>query len=140
MDVWWLLKAWRGHDDPILSRLAAGLLDRRLYKTIDLDRDDPVVVARTIDRANAIAHELGLEPEYTVLPDRAQDTPYRPYDPRTKGGQGAHIPIVDRDGVARPIEQRSDLIHLLGHDSYKIWRICVPAEVREELRRRELSL
>lgn len=135
MDVWWVLKRWRHHEDATLSRLCAGLLDRDLYKTIDLDRDDPVLIARTIDRANEVAKELGLEPRYTVLPDRAQDTPYKPYG-SAEGAAGAHIPIIDRAGQAHPIEHRSDLIHLLGSDSYKIWRVCMPDEVRQEMRRR----
>jgi hypothetical protein len=37
------------------------------------------------------------------------------------------------DGSATPIEQVSDLVHLLGRDAYKITRLCVPAELREPL-------
>lgn len=129
-DVWVLLKSWRHDSDPSLSTLARGLLDRDLYKTIDLDIDDPVIVARTIDRANELAKQLGLDPRYTVLPDRAQDTPYRPYNP-TLDREPSHIPIMDRDGHIAPIEHHSDLIHLLGHDSYKVWRLCVPVELRD---------
>ncbi len=135
-DVWVLLKRWSHHPDAILSRLSTGLLNRDLYKTIDLDREDPVLVARTIDRANEVARELGFDPAYAVLTDRAQDTPYRPYNPRDRKGATAHIPIVDPSGMAEPIEHVSDLIHLLGHDSYKVWRICMPAEVRSAMRQR----
>ena len=135
-DVWVLLKLWSHHPDGILSRLSRGLLDRDLYKTIDLDREDPVLVARTIDRANETARELGFDPSYAVLTDRAQDTPYRPYNPRDQRHATAHIPIVNRKGEAEPIEHVSDLIHLLGHDSYKVWRICLPDEVREAMRRK----
>jgi HD superfamily phosphohydrolase len=131
-DIWVWLKGWRHHDDPILSSLSAGLLDRNLYKTVDLDREDPVVVARTIDRAESLARELGLDPRYTVLVDRASDTPYRPYDP-SSGAAGAHIPILHDDGSIAPIEHQSDLIHLLGSDSYKILRLCVPAALRQRL-------
>lgn len=131
-DVWVLLKSWRHDKDTSLSTLARGLLDRDLYKTIDLDKDDPVIVARTIDRANEIAKQLGHDPRYAVLPDRAQDTPYRPYNPAHTRGS-SHIPIMDRAGNIAPIEHHSDLIHLLGHDSYKVWRLCVPADVRAHM-------
>ena len=135
-DVWVLLKRWGRHRDVILARLATGLVDRDLYKTIDLDRDDPVLVARVIDRANEVARDLKFDPRYAVLTDQAQDTPYRPYDPRAQGGLTSHIPIITPSGQAEPIEHVSDLIHLLGHDSYKVWRICVPKEIRAEMRRR----
>ncbi len=134
-DVWVLLKQWSHHPDAILARLSRGLLDRNLYKTIDLDRDDPVLVARTIDRANEMARDLGYDPAYAVLTDRAQDTPYRPYNPRDRKNSTSYIPIINRQGEAEPIEHVSDLIHLLGNDSYKVWRICLPTEVREAMRR-----
>lgn len=133
-DVWVMLKQWQHHEDEILSRLARGLLMRDLYKTIDLDHDDPVIIARTIDRAMELAKEMGYDPRYAVLTDRAQDTPYRPYNPRDgKRAAGSHIPIIGRDGRAQPIEHRSDLIHLLGNDSYKVWRVCVPDDLRDAI-------
>lgn len=130
-DIWVALKAWRYDSDPILKRLSAGLLDRDLYKTVGLDPNDPVAIARTVDRARQIASNLGYDPDYAVLLDRAQDTPYQPYDPG--GGDVAHIPIVEADASASPIEDLSDLVHLLGRDAYKILHLCVPKDVREEL-------
>lgn len=131
-DVWMALKQWRDEPDPVLAQLSAGLLDRDLYKTIDLSADDAVGIARMIDRAGELARQMGLDPTYTVLTDRASDTPYTPYDPR-HGDIGAHIPIIGPDGRAHPIERRSDMVHLLGRDSYKIARLCVPAALRERL-------
>jgi HD superfamily phosphohydrolase len=132
-DVWISLKQWRLESDPILARLSAGLLDRDLYKTIDLSVEDAVDIARTLDRANELARQMGLDPEYAVLTDRAYDTPYTPYDPE-HGDVGAHIPIIGASGEVSPIEDRSDMVHLLGRDSYKTLRLCVPAELRERLR------
>lgn len=131
-DVWMALKSWRDEPDPVLAKLSAGLLDRDLFKTIDLDVDDPVGIARVMDRAGEAARQMGMDPRYAVLTDRAMDTPYTPYDPK-HGDIGAHIPIIGPDGKAQPIEERSDMVHLLGRDSYKIVRLCVPAELRERL-------
>jgi hypothetical protein len=137
-DVWISLKQWRSDPDPILSRIAGGLLDRDLYKTIDLQVEDAVDIARTIDRANALARDMGLDPDYAVLTDRAYDTPYTPYDPE-HGDIGAHIPIIGADGQVAPIEDHSDMVHLLGRDSYKILRLCVPTELRELLRKEQMT-
>ncbi len=131
-DVWMALKRWRTDSDDILSQLASGLLDRSLYKTLQLDPMDPVSIARLIDRARSIAKSEGLDPRYAVLIDRASDTPYRPYDPAAPD-VGAHIAIIARDGAAVPIEDVSDIVHLLGKDAYKIVRVCVDPRIRHEL-------
>ncbi len=131
-DIWVALKQWRRAEDTTLASLASGLLDRKLYKTFTLDAQDPVAVARLHDRAREIARDAGLDPDYAVLIDRAQDTPYRPYATED-GRSSSYIPIVGRDGSAVPIEEVSDLVHLLGRDAYKITRLCVPEELREPL-------
>lgn len=131
-DIWVALKQWRSADDAILAQLSTGLLDRDLYKTFTLDASDPVAVARLHDRACEIAREAGHDPDYAVLIDRAQDTPYRPYAPED-GRTTSHIPILTPDGGCRPIEEVSDIVHLLGRDAYKITRLCVPASLREPL-------
>ncbi len=131
-DVWSALKRWRHDSDPVLSRLATGLLDRRLYKTIDMSDRDPVDFARLMDRANNLADERGYDPDFAVLSDQARDTPYRPYDPDDVRSS-AHIPIIEPDGTVVPIERNSDIVHLLGRDTYQILRVCVPSDLRDEL-------
>ena len=133
-DIWVALKHWRDDPDPVLSMLSSGLLDRTLFKTIILDPNDPVLIARTVDQARQIAKAKGYDPEYCVLLDRASDTPYTPYDPLAERS-AAHIPIIEKNGSVTPIEDISDFVHLLGRDQYKITFLCVPPEVRTELDR-----
>lgn len=137
-DVWMMLKIWQNSDDPVLARLSQGLLSRHLYKTIDLDNDDPVQVARVIDEATEIATDLGMKADYAVLVDRASDTPYRPYDPAHPQVSN-HIPVVERSGEVVPIEVGSDIIHLLSRDSYNMVRLCIPTEIRDRLKSRAFS-
>ncbi len=131
-DVWMMLKVWQHADDHALKTLSQGLLMRQLYKTVELDNSDPVMVARVLDRANEIAVERGLDPDCAVLVDRASDTPYKPYDP-SHPHLSAHIPVVERSGDVVPIEDGSDIVHLLGRDSYNTIRLCVPRPIRREL-------
>lgn len=131
-DIWTSLKRWRREDDEILSGLSAGLLDRDLFKTLELTDHDPVERARILDRATEYAEEMGYDPEYAVLSDRAGDMPYRPYDPE-HAESAAHIPIIEPNGDVVPIERNSDLVHLLGRDAYNILRICVPEPLRDRL-------
>lgn len=131
-DIWMALKAWARDADPVLAELSTGLLNRDLYKTITLDPNDAVGIARAYDQAQQIARKLGLDPDYAVLLDRASDTPYRPYDPASEATP-SHIPIIERDGRVLPIEQVSDIVHLLGRDAYKIIHLCLSTPVRDEL-------
>ncbi len=131
-DIWTSLKRWRNEDDDILASLASGLLDRDLFKTIDLTEHDPVERARILDRAAEYAQQMGYDPDYAVLSDRASDMPYRPYDPE-HAESAAHIPIIEPNGDVVPIERNSDLVHLLGRDVYNILRICVPEPLRVRL-------
>ena len=131
-DVWMMLKVWKDCDDVALATLSEGLLTRKLYKTVALDNSDPVVVARVLDYANEIAVDQGLDPDYAVLVDRAGDTPYKPYDP-SHPRLSAHIPVVERSGDVVPIERGSDIVHLLGRDSYNTVRLCVPESIRTRL-------
>ncbi len=73
-------KAWRDSGDTLLSRLCSGLLDRRLYKTIDLShRDDPAEASRVV------VESLG---EGEAFYDSAANASYRPGDAgiRVEGG------------------------------------------------------
>lgn len=134
-DVQYLLKGWRDAEDPILARLSTGILDRQLYKTVELDSSDPVDIARTIDMLKKEAEDMGLDPEYAVIADHARDTPYQPYEPE-ETTDDMHIPIISNSGEPAPIEDDSDVVHLLGRDTYKIMRLCIPAELRDRLQKK----
>src|SRR4051812_38865404 len=67
-------KLWSRSPDPVLSRLCEGLIQRRVYKSIDLSRfDDVKPVVAQVERAIASA---GGEPAYDLFYDEPSDTPY----------------------------------------------------------------
>lgn len=131
-DIWVVLKAWSRSEDPILAELATGLVDRQLYKTIDVPASDKRGAGGRIDLARSVVQRAGGDPEYHLLVDRAADIPYKPYDP--EGTPGQRPIMVDLpDGEAR-IETHSDIAHLLGRDRFEIQRICVPDRFRDRVR------
>jgi HD superfamily phosphohydrolase len=130
MDVWVALKRWSVHDDPILARLAGGLVNRRLFKTrpIPLGREGDAVLEET----RALARRLGEDPDFAVLVDSSADTPYSPYIPgRTDLGDA--IQLSTRDGRAVPIESLSHVVRLLGRIHYRVRRLIVPETVYRAL-------
>jgi hypothetical protein len=81
-------------DDPVLPNLCGGLLDRGLFKTVDLsDIHDP----QQVHRARVIAAEAvikaGGDKDYDLFYDEPADTPYEIYD-----GQSPTADILVRDG------------------------------------------
>ncbi len=71
-------KAWRSAGDATLARLCSGLLDRRLYKTIEL----PDVETAAADRLHATAADAvehaGGDPRYDLFLDLVGGATYEP--------------------------------------------------------------
>jgi uncharacterized protein len=130
-DIWVVLKAWSSSEDPILAELSYGLLNRQLYKTVDIPASDKAGAGGVIDLARSVIQRAGGDPEYHLLVDRAADIPYKPYDP--EGTPGQRPIMVDLpDGEVR-IETHSDIAHLLGRDRFEIQRICFPERFRPRI-------
>ena len=87
-------KAWAGSGDAILADLCRGLLDRRLFKTIDLTAvaadHGPAAVEEAVARAGSAVADAGGDPLYSLFYDNPSNAPYT-------GGPGG-IAIVDSAG------------------------------------------
>ncbi|MBH24092.1 MAG: hypothetical protein CMH57_06505 [Myxococcales bacterium] len=130
-DVWVALKAWTQASDPVLVELCHGLLNRRLYKTLDLATTDEDRISEAIEAACDVVRRRGGDPAYHVMVDRAEDTPYKPYVPDTSS---TSRPImVSRNDHLYRIEELSEIAHLLGRDRYEITRLCFPRRFREPI-------
>jgi uncharacterized protein len=90
------LKQWTASDDPILSRLCRGLLQRRLYKTIDLSPQHPSEFHRSLASAKSAVTAAGGDPDYDLFDDEPGDTPYEIYD-----GQNTRADIFVQDSHGR---------------------------------------
>lgn len=128
-DIFVALKAWADAPDPPLAELAQGLLHRRLYKTLDLDPAAPERVQQAVAAARDAVAELGLHPELHLRLTRAEDTPYKPYDPHAAHRQRPIL--IHHAGTVQRIEDVSDIAHLLGRDRYTSVRLCFPARARD---------
>jgi HD superfamily phosphohydrolase len=87
------LKLWTRSPDPTLARLSHGLLNRHLYKTIDISPlVDPTDLQKAQESAAAAVKSAGGDPEYDLFYDEPRDTPYEIYD-----GQNPTTDIVVQD-------------------------------------------
>ena len=87
-------KAWAGSGDATLAGLCRGLLDRRLFKTIDLTslaaEHGPAAVEEAVARASSAVADAGGDPLYSLFYDAPSNAPYT-------GGPGG-IGIIDGGG------------------------------------------
>jgi HD superfamily phosphohydrolase len=81
-------KIWSKSSDAILAELCGGLLERRVFKTIDLSAsDDGARVDRIVAAAGAAIEAAGGSREYEVCYDEPAQTPYETYDGNGDAGE-----------------------------------------------------
>jgi HD superfamily phosphohydrolase len=90
-------KEWANGEDAALARLCDGLLNRRLYKTIDLSRHSAGEAAQAVKRAWEAIEHAGGDTSYDIFFDEVTDTPYRTYAPDSKE-DGSEILVCEPDG------------------------------------------
>lgn len=128
-DVMFRLKTWSREQDEVLADLARRLLDRRLFKALDVPAD---ASEDFWDRAAGIVRVAGFDPQYYLITDRASDIPYYgDYSP--VGVDPAQLIYVesDHEQVLREISEVSEVVR--GMHAYRIDRVCVPSEVADEV-------
>jgi HD superfamily phosphohydrolase len=95
-------KEWCAGDDATLCKLCTGLLNRRLFKTIDLSRVDPEAAANVVAAAWEAVDRAGGDPSYEMFFDEVADTPYKTYDPDS-GDAGSEILVIDESPGGRKL-------------------------------------
>ena len=120
------LKVCASSTDPILSGLASGLLDRRLYKAIDVTDAEPSAIGEFITEVT-IALGSDARSPYRFAVDSPTDVPYKPYDPEADK-PAMQIYIKDSFGAMREIGEISPTARAL-RDRYRLTRYYFPAEL-----------
>jgi uncharacterized protein len=131
-DLTFHLKQWTRDRDAILADLAARFIDRKLFKTIDLEfvGDE---ARRFWESAEMIVRRAGFDPAYYLVLDRAGDVPYYGY--YSPVGVDPKSLIYIESGWPRPeIREISEVSEVVrGMRGYRIDRVCFPIEVSEAM-------
>ena len=102
-------KIWaRSSEDSSLARLCGGLLNRRLYKSIDLT-SLPDAAQAFVGAAQAVLN-AGGDPEYDLFFDEPIDTPYSADPTRAEKG----ITVLMPDGSLKDIAEISPMTEALN--------------------------
>ena len=99
--VYACMRRWRRDDDTILADLASRVVERRLFKSLDVSRVPRL--APKVKAAKAALAEAGFDPKYYFTLDESGDVPYRPYDPKRDKSKGRQHILIEtpqaRDGL-----------------------------------------
>jgi hypothetical protein len=131
-DLVFHLKQWTRDGDATLSDLSARFIDRKLFKTIDLEFVGDA--ARSFwTQAEEVVRRANFDPTYYLVLDRAADVPYYGYyspvgvDPKS-------LIYIESGGPRPEIREISEVSEVVrGMRGYRIDRICFPIEVSEAM-------
>lgn len=90
------MRRWRSCGDEILADLSSRILQRRIFKTLDVSRVKRLPAK--VKAAKELLRKADLDPRYYFVLDESGDVPYRPYDPSAEG-RANHI-LIETPGAA----------------------------------------
>lgn len=131
-DMWSAFGVWTEAADPILQDLSRRLINRYLFRTIDISAQLlPRFYEQWLPNIRSLAASRGLDPNYYVLPDTASDTPYKIADLSNT----TSVRLVKADGKVHTLEAVSGIIKSLQEEAYQRVRCCFPLELRNDVMR-----
>ena len=104
-DIWSAMKAWKHHNDKILSTLATNMLDRRLFK-VEV-HEEPITAERIEELQTSIAQRMGIKKEdahYLMSVNTIEKDMYSTDDDS--------IDILYKDGTIRSITEASEILNV----------------------------
>ncbi|HVT89377.1 MAG TPA: HD domain-containing protein [Tepidisphaeraceae bacterium] len=114
-------KLWTDSEDPVLANLCRGLLHRRLFKTIDLQRfSDKSQIDQILAQISDAMISADAEPAYEMFYDEPTDLPY----------QVSGLFVKDNHGKLREFSTLSPMVESLGGQLF-FKRLHVAAQWRE---------
>ena len=131
-------KACASSQDEILSPLARGLLERKLFKAIDVTGLDSARIARFYEAAVAIVKETSPLGTYGFESDSPTDTAYRLYNP-DQNSPPTQIYVESNDGRMEELSRLSQNVLNLSKQ-YKLLRYYFPESAREAIVTRAVPL
>lgn len=133
------MNLWCEGPDPILADLSARLLNRDLFKSVELamagDEMDLLFEAR-VNSAREVIERAGLDFRYYLRFSKSADTPYKPY---SASRAGSVIWVQQPDGTLKDVKDVSPTIRAFTQSPYAIYRAFFPEFAAGRSIRREVA-
>jgi HD superfamily phosphohydrolase len=135
INAWACIATWQSHTDQILRELSGRLLERKLFKAIDLPDMGYEELKAFEEKAREITTKLYAgfpadAAQYFVAYDEPSRTSYKTYDWRPESSDDS-IWLVEDDGQEHPLEADEDSTIVQAFKNKRYFpRLIVPPEVR----------
>ncbi|CAN5283632.1 HD domain-containing protein [soil metagenome] len=119
---------WSKCDDAILADLSSRLLNRRLFKSLEIQTDDEedMLFNTRLNAARDYLENAGLDFRYYLRFSRSSDTPYRPYGSTRDGSGAIWIQSATDPAELDDIKDVSPTIKAFTESPYTIIRAFFP--------------
>jgi len=125
------IREWSTSSDEILSDLCRRFLQRRIFKTIEIE---PKHYEQIKGKLSAIASKRGFDPDSYLVLDTAIADPYVDgLFRRAEDEVSESIYLVDRELNLLELSEHSELIRAITNRLVARDRLCLPDELREEI-------
>jgi len=124
------LKCCLAAHEKVLSQLASGILDRKLFKAVDVTDAEAGSIAEFVSASkdSLKQHSLG---DASFVDDRPADTPYKPYDPDSDK-PATQIYVENLLGQPQEFGTLSPAVQSLK-SKYSLLRYYFPDDVRDAI-------
>ncbi|HQP99834.1 MAG TPA: HD domain-containing protein [bacterium] len=116
-------------EDELLKYLGNALINRRLYKSIDVTDNESAY--QVYADARDIARGRRFGEQYSLIDDSAVDTPYKPYNPDAEH-QATQIFVETPKGTIEEISKLGSPVHELTRE-FRIVRYYFPQEMKAQM-------
>lgn len=119
---------WRNHPDQILSDLSSRFLDRKPFKSIQLDDYHDLLI-----EIEKIAIADGYDPEYYLAVNQAYNYAYKI---NSNKSDNVEINLIDEDHHIQPLSKLSELIKTLAESNLSTdTRIYMPHDIYDQIKK-----
>jgi uncharacterized protein len=124
------LKSCHAARDPVLRELSDGLLNRRLYKSVEASNKPVEAITSFRERGEALASGEA-DPRYAFAMDTPRDTPYKLYDPDAEK-PATQIYLETGSGALKELSTVSEPVNAL-RKPYELVRYYFPERLRDRM-------
>ncbi|SDO62271.1 HD domain-containing protein [Alkalicoccus daliensis] len=140
--IFYYFQAWELENDPILSDLCRRFMDRHLFKYVECDPSEQMIIWPELQE---LFRKIGVDPEYYLVIDSSSDLPYDFYRPGEKD-ERMPIHLLMPNGSLRELSRESDIVESISgkkrtdHKLYFPMDLLLDQQEHGEEKRRILTL
>lgn len=134
------MNEWSRCADPTLKDLSFSLLNRRLFKSIEIEggEEQDMIFDTKVTQARDYMDSQGIDYRYYLRFSRSADTPYKPYS-SSRSGSTIWIQDTLDPGILRDVKDVSPTVRAFVESPYVIHRAHFPEAAQGIALRKDLT-